>query len=200
MVIIFSLAGIILQEMMDLKTHLVYQPALDTLELKKSTDYFLSWKSKRVFNSKLKPLYTTFLNSIRLSGYRILIKFGKHPLSVEQNNYLTKIVNVYIVYDLDAWQRIRLRNFTLKNCLIGATNTIKNSHKEKYVYSCCGLAFDGKGEWSFGNDYARNVLIFGVDNSPSSRSENHKNNFSILGEDPTLRSYGRFESSEKTFE
>ena len=200
MVIIFSLAGIILQEMMDLKTHLVYQPALDTLELKKSTDYFLSWKSKRVFNSKLKPLYTTFLNSIRLSGYRILIKFGKHPLSVEQNNYLTKIVNVYIVYDLDAWQRIRLRNFTLKNCLIGATNTIKNSHKEKYVYSCCGLAFDGKGEWSFGNDYARNVLIFGVDNSPSSRSENHKNKFSILGEDPTLRSYGRFESSEKTFE
>ena len=84
--------------------------------------------------------------------------------------------------------------------MFGATNTIKYSDKEKDLYSCCGLAFDGKGEWSFGNDYARNVLIFGVDNSPSSRSENHKNNFSILGEDPTLRSYGRFESSEKTFE
>ena len=102
MIIIFSLAGIILEEMMDLKTHFVYQPTLDTLELKKGTGYFLSWKSKRVFNSKLKPLYTTFLNSIRLSRYRILIKFGKYPLSVEQNNYLTKLVNLYIVYDLDA--------------------------------------------------------------------------------------------------
>ena len=100
MVIIFSLAGIILQEMMDLKTHFVYQPGFDTLELKKGTDYFLSWKSKRVFNSKLKPLYTTFLNSIRLSGYRILIKFDKHALSVDQNNYLTKIVNIYIVNKL----------------------------------------------------------------------------------------------------
>ena len=38
----------------------VYQATLDTLELKKdkSTDYVLSWKSKGVFNSKLKPLYT----------------------------------------------------------------------------------------------------------------------------------------------
>ena len=53
-----------------------------------------------------------------------------HSLAVEQNNYLTKIVNVYIVYDLDAWLKIQLRNFTLKNCLFGATNTIKNSDKE----------------------------------------------------------------------
>ena len=28
------------------------------------------------------------------------IKFDKYPLAVEQNNYLNKIVNVYIVYDV----------------------------------------------------------------------------------------------------
>ena len=72
----------------------VYQPALDTLELKKGTDYVLSWNSNGVFNSKLKPLYTTFLNSIKRSGYRVGIKFDKDPLAVEQNNYLTKIVNI----------------------------------------------------------------------------------------------------------
>ena len=46
---------------------LVYQPTLDTLELKKDkgTDYFLSWKSKEVFNSKLKALYTAFLHRIK---------------------------------------------------------------------------------------------------------------------------------------
>ena len=42
------------------------------------------------------------------------IKFGKDPLAVEQNNYLTKIVNVYIVYDLGSWPKIPLLNFTLK--------------------------------------------------------------------------------------
>ena len=49
----------------------VYQPTLDTLESKKGkgTDYILSWKSHRVYNSKLKPLYTAFLHSIKLFGY-----------------------------------------------------------------------------------------------------------------------------------
>ena len=31
----------------------VYQPTLNTLEVKKSTDYVLSWKSKAVNNSRL---------------------------------------------------------------------------------------------------------------------------------------------------
>ena len=46
----------------------VYQPTFDTLELKKDkgTDYVLSWKSKGVYNSKLKPFYTAFLHSIKL--------------------------------------------------------------------------------------------------------------------------------------
>ena len=73
------------------------------------------WKSRRVYNSKLKPLYATFLNSIKRI-YIKGIKFDKHPLAVEQNNYLTKIVNVYIVYDLDAWPRNPKNNFKFKNC------------------------------------------------------------------------------------
>ena len=48
---------------------------------------------------KLKPLHTAILNSITLSEYKMGIKFDKDPLAVERNNYLTKIVNVYIVYD-----------------------------------------------------------------------------------------------------
>ena len=59
----------------------VYQRTFDTLELKKEngTGFVLSWKSKRVYNSKLKPLYTVFLHSIKLSGYKIGIKFDKDP-------------------------------------------------------------------------------------------------------------------------
>ena len=33
--------------------------------------------------------------------YKIRIKFDKDPLAVEQNNYASKIVNVYIAYDLE---------------------------------------------------------------------------------------------------
>ena len=53
------------------------------------------------------------------------IKFDKDPLAIEQNNYLTKIVNIYLVYDLDAWPRNPTSNFKFKNCLFGATNVVK---------------------------------------------------------------------------
>ena len=132
---------------------------------------------KNVLNSKLKSLYNTSLNSIKLSEYRIGIKFDKEPLAVEQNNYLTKIVNVYIAYDLDAWPKVMLRNFTLKKCFFAATNTVKDIDKEKFVYGRYGIAFDGKGEWRHGNDYARNVIDFGVDNSSSSHTDNPKKYF-----------------------
>ena len=36
----------------------------------KGTDYVLSWKSKGVYNSKLKSLHTAFLERIKLSGYK----------------------------------------------------------------------------------------------------------------------------------
>ena len=68
---------------------------------------------------------------------------------------------------------------TLKNYLFGATDIVKNSDKDKWVYSGYGIAFGGKGTWNFGNDYAKNVTIFGVDNSSSSHADNHKNNFSV---------------------
>ena len=57
------------------------QNRFDALELKidKGTGYALSWKSKRLYNSKLIPLYTAFLNSIKLSECRIIIKFDKDP-------------------------------------------------------------------------------------------------------------------------
>ena len=58
------------------------QPTLDTSEVtkEKGTDYGLCWKSSGLFNSKLKPLYSAFLHSIKLSDYRIGIKFHKDPL------------------------------------------------------------------------------------------------------------------------
>ena len=76
---------------------------------------------------------------MKLSEYTIGIKFDKHLLAVEQNIYLTKILNVYIFYDLDAWPRNPTNNFNSKNCLFGAINIVRNNDKEKYVYSGYGI-------------------------------------------------------------
>ena len=55
---------------------LVYYSRLNTLE-EKGADYVLSLKSKGAYTSKLNPLYTTFLHSIKFSGYRMGIKLIK---------------------------------------------------------------------------------------------------------------------------
>ena len=70
------------------------------------------------------------MHSINLSGHRMRIKIDRDPMAVEQNNSLSKIANVYIVYDLDAWARNSTDNFKFKNCLFGATSIVKNSDKK----------------------------------------------------------------------
>ena len=164
---------------MDLKTP-------DALELQKDkyTNYFLSCKPNGVFNSKLKLLYNTFLRRRTFSEYIIGIKFDKDPLAIEQNSYFNKIVNVFFVYDLDAWSRNTTNNFKFENFLLEGTNRVKSNNKEKYVYSGYGITFDSAGSWSFGNDFARNDITFGADNNSLSHSGNRMNNFLILGKGP----------------
>ena len=66
--------------------------------------------------------------------------------------------------------------------MFGATSKVKNNDKEKWVYSGYGLTFDGASSWNFGNSFARNAVIFGVNNSSLSRADNHEKNFSVLME------------------
>ena len=54
------------------------------------------------------------------------------------------------------------------------------------MYSGYRIAFDGKDSWSFRDDFSRNVIIFGVDNSSSSHTDNLKNDFIILGDGDTF--------------
>ena len=70
------------------------------------------------------------------------IRLNKDPSAAEQNNYLTKIVNVYIVYDLSSWPRNPTNNLKFKNFFFGAPNIVKNSDKEKYVYSGYVITFN----------------------------------------------------------
>ena len=113
--------------------------------------------------------------------------------------YSDFILNLYIVYELNTWLRILANNFTLKNCLFGTVKLERNTIKIKFTYNGRGIAFDGKDSWSFGNNFARNVIVFGVDNSLSSHTSNQKNNFLVLGAGPTQGINDSTGSVEKKF-
>ena len=101
---------------------------------------------------------------IAFSGYRIGIKLDKDSLAAEENSYLRKIVNVYIVYELDAWPRNPTNNFNFKSFILRATSVVKNKEKEKHVYMGYAIIFSSADSWIFDNDTAKNVIIFSVDN------------------------------------
>ena len=62
------------------------------------------------------------MSKIKQFGYKIGIQFNNTILVIDKT---AKIVNAYIVYDLDYWLRNLLYIFVLKNCLFGNTNIVK---------------------------------------------------------------------------
>ena len=66
------------------------------------------------------------------------------------------------------------------------------------MYIGYGTTFNEKGDWSFDNDTARNV-IFCVDNNWSSHADNCKNNFLVLREGYMFGNNGSFDAPEKMF-
>ena len=67
------------------------------------------------------------------------------------------------------------------------------------MYSGYQIAFDKAGWRNFADDNARNVIIFGADNSSSSHADNRKNNYLVLGEGPTYGINGSFGATDKKF-
>ena len=77
------------------------------------------------------------------------------------------------------------------------TNIVKHRDQSKWEYSGYGIVFDGTGSWSFSNGFAKNVVIFGVDNTSSSHTDNCKNNCLVLGKEPTDDINGSVGAAEK---
>ena len=61
------------------------------------------------------------------------------------------------------------------------SHTNKECRQKEISYNVQGIEFNGEGWWSFDADFARNLEIFGVDNSSSSTLI-IKKSFSVLGE------------------
>ena len=94
-------------------------------------------------------------------------------------------MNVYIVYEIT--DNFNVSSYpTLENYLFGAAKLTKNTDIDKYGYSSNGIGFDRDGCFSHPSGRTgRNVIIFGVDMSSSTKFDNRKKDTLILGNGPT---------------
>ena len=105
---------------------------------------------------------------------KIRIKFNgsflsRFPPTMPHRN----VVNMYIVYEITGDYK-DINYPTLENCLCGSVKLTKNADIDKYGYFGYGIGFDRQTPFSFGNETGKNVIIFGVDMSSSTKIDNKK--------------------------
>ena len=98
-----------------------------------------------------------------------------------------KIVNIYIVYEINKKDNTISSDPTLENCLFGAVTLTKNVNIDQYGYFGYGIGFDRRSSFSFpGGGFGQNVLILVLDISSSSHINNKKKDILVLGKGQTI--------------
>ena len=69
--------------------------------------------------------------------------------------------------------------------MFGSVKLTKNLDIDKYRYSSYGTGFSRRGEFSFGDGFGQNVIIFEADMSSSVHGNNKTRNILVLGNDFT---------------
>ena len=83
--------------------------------------------------------------------------------------------------------------------MFGAVSLTKNVDIDQYKYSGYGIDFDRKGQFSFGNGFVRNCIIFGADMSSSVHVDNKKKDILILVQGLTQELDGTTLTAEKLY-
>ena len=95
---------------------------------------------------------------------------------------------VYCLLPIALKSRDLSADFTLKNCLCRAFKLTKNADSDKYSYLGNGIRSDSRSLFSYPSfDRSKNVILSGVGNSSSVRTDNKKKDMLVLGEVPTQR-------------
>ena len=153
-------------------------------------NYIYYWKSKGLSDERINSIKTSDYGITPYLSYydtnKIRVKFDGGCLKQDPGSFFHGgIVNIYIVYEIS--KNINISDYpTLENCLFGAVKLTKNADIEKYGYSGYGIGFDRHGSFSFpGTESGRNLMIFGVDMSSSTKIDSRKKDILILGKGPT---------------
>ena len=151
------------------------------------TGLFSKWKSKGLSDKIIIPPDTSLdpTAGFEINGKRYLTFKGSFLKNDEFKDKLDKIINIYIVYDLETNLNYN-PDFTLENCLFGAVKITKTTDVDKYKYSGYGIGFDGRGAFTHPNgSFGNNAIIFGVDTNSSVHIDNKGKYILILGSGPT---------------
>ena len=151
-----------------------------------SGNYIYFWKSIGLSDERLNSnTASNYKITPELSYYgtKIRVEFNESCLKQDKVTYNHgKIINMCIVYEISKDYSISTYP-TLENCLFEAVSLTKNAAIDQYKYSGYGIGFDRKGEFSFGNGFSRNSIIFRTDMSSSSHANNKKIYILVLGKD-----------------
>ena len=151
--------------------------------------YVLSWKSRGSNDAKIESIKTNnYSLNRRMDHYdtsKIRMKFdGSFLNRFSSTIFHGNIVNIYIVCEITRDYK-DINYPTLENCSCGSVKIAKNDDIDKYGYSGYAIGFDRETSFSFGNDFGKNVIIFGVDMSSSTKIDNRKKDILVLGRGPT---------------
>ena len=145
-----------------------------------------NWISTGTSYEKIQPFDTNLEPTMsNLASARVIFKLNHSILVKKSSSSLYSKFILYIVFEFSDWTRNPTNNFPINNSLFGAVKLVRNTVKIKINYNGWEVAFDEEGSWTFGHDFAKNVVIFGDDNRSSSHTDNRENKFLVLGEGPT---------------
>ena len=164
------------------QNYLVFQPIQRYFKIIANVgndNYVYYWKTKGSSDETINSIKTSDYGITPYLSYydtnKIRVKFDGGCLKQDQGTILHGgIVNIYIVYEIS--KKINMSDYpTLGNCLFRAAKLTKNADIGKYKYSGYGIGFDRRGIFSFsGTGLGRNVIVFRVDMSSSTKIDNKK--------------------------
>ena len=95
------------------------------------------------------------------------------------------MVNLFIVYELDAWSRYLNKTFSLSDCLFEAVKLTNNVDPCNYGHSSYSIGFDVLLQFSLSvSEFDNIVVICCVENSLSVHADNREKEILVLGEEP----------------
>ena len=137
-----------------------------------NTECMSSWKSIGLPDEIIKPSNATdnsLAPALSYSGNKTRVKFDEGCLKQDNITFTHgKIVNIYLVYEIDLWNYVGSSDPTLGNSLFGAVKLIKMLILTNIGYgnSEYGIGFDTKRNFVFpAIGFGKNVIIFGADMS-----------------------------------
>ena len=150
-------------------------------------DYIYFQKSKGLYDENITPPTSDYRRNLQLSCYGTKAKVKVDGSCLKQDKVTfnhEKVVNIYIVYEITKIFVIGSYDnyLTLQEALFGTVKLTKNAEIDKYEYSGYGIGFDKRSRFKHpsGED-GQNVILSGVDMNSSTKIDNRKKDFLILG-------------------